>query len=185
MTLLDKIINQSKIQEQLNAQLAEISYRAMNGTRQAPRNFAEGTLNVGTMNFKTPDDKITKEMIMDYQQKEQEKYYDDGANKYVNVPTGLTDTTTVYVPKPYGITGAEATDADLETERTDQQALYKDFLVLQGDLKTKKKELNKNENELNIENRDLSTLNLSILNVENELVEVSDELKIAKKEKKH
>ena len=52
MTLLDKIVNQSKIQEQLNCQLAEISYRAVNGTRQAPRNFTEGTLNVRTMNFK-------------------------------------------------------------------------------------------------------------------------------------
>ena len=88
MTLLDKIINESKIQEQLNAQLAEMSYRAVNGTRQAPRNFAEGILNVGTMNFKTPDDKITKEMIMDYQQKEQEKYYVDASgNKLKNVPT--------------------------------------------------------------------------------------------------
>ena len=117
MTLLDKIINQSKIQEQLNAQLAEISYRALNGTRQSARNFAEGTLNVGTMNFKTPDDRITKEMIMDYQQREQEKYYDDGTNKYANVPTGLSDALTPYVAIPYGTTGAEADEAILQKER--------------------------------------------------------------------
>ena len=56
-----------------------MSYRAVNGTRQTPRNFAEGILNVGTMNFKTPDDKITKEMIKDCHQAEQEKYYEDSA----------------------------------------------------------------------------------------------------------
>ena len=83
MTLLDKIINQSKIQEQLNSQLAEISYRAVNGTRQAPRNFAEGTLNVGTMNFKTPNDRITKDMLMDYQKAEQENFFTNSAGNKV------------------------------------------------------------------------------------------------------
>ena len=143
MTLLDKIINQSKIQDQLNAQLAEISYRAMNGTRQAPRNFAEGTLNVGTMNFKTPDDKITKEMIMDYQQKEQEKYYYDPISKdnFVNVPTGLTDPTVPYTPIDYGTTGAEADEALLQTERSNVDTLLSELTTLQGDLKTKEKEL--------------------------------------------
>ena len=144
MTLLEKIINESKIQEQLNAQLAEMSYRAVNGTRQAPRNFTEGILNVGTMNFKTPDDKITKEMIMDYQQKEQEKYYVDASgNKLKNVPTGLSDALIPYVPKDYGTTGAEADTTTLQTAQVQQETLYKEFLILKGDLRTKKTELTK------------------------------------------
>ena len=41
MTLLDKIITQNRIDSQLYSQLAEMSYRAINGTRQEPRNFRE------------------------------------------------------------------------------------------------------------------------------------------------
>ena len=116
MTLLDKIIDQSRIDAQLNSQLSEISYRALNGTRQSARNFAEGTLNVGTMNFKTPNDTITKDMIMDYQQKEQEKFFTDAAgNKVLYDQTGLTATTVTATPIPYGTTGAPATKADVQT----------------------------------------------------------------------
>ena len=43
------------------------------------------------MHFNTPQDRITKEMIMDYQQAQQEKYYDDGTNKLKYEPTGLKD----------------------------------------------------------------------------------------------
>jgi hypothetical protein len=69
------------LQNKLQAQLAEMSYQAVNGTRQAPRNFREGTLEIGKMHFSTPQDRITKEMIMDYQAREQEKYYkDSGGN---------------------------------------------------------------------------------------------------------
>jgi len=184
MTLLDKIINESKIQEQLNAQLAEMSYRAVNGTRQAPRNFTEGILNVGTMNFKTPDDKITKEMIMDYQQKEQEKYYVDASgNKLKNVPTGLSDIIIPYVPKDYGTTGAEADTTTLQTVQGQQETLYKDFLILQGELKTKKKELKQKQNDLIRKEKEEQNLNSSLIEVENELIELNKQLKKAKTSK--
>ncbi|MGB4724074.1 MAG: hypothetical protein WBH12_02145, partial [Sediminibacterium sp.] len=181
MTLLDKIINESKIQEQLNAQLAEMSYRAVNGTRQAPRNFAEGILNVGTMNFKTPDDKITKEMIMDYQQKEQEKYYVDASgNKLKNVPTGLSDVLIPYTPVDYGTTGSEADATTLQTEQVQQETLYNEFLILQGDLKTKKKELKQKQKDLSSKEKELQNLNSSLVDVENEMVKLNEQLKKAK-----
>ena len=184
MTLLDKIINESKIQEQLNAQLAEMSYRAVNGTRQAPRNFAEGILNVGTMNFKTPDDKITKEMIMDYQQKEQEKYYVDASgNKLKNVPTGLSDVLIPYTPIDYGATGAEADTTTLQTEQRQQETLYNEFLILQGDLKTKKKELKQKQNDLIRKEKEEQNLKLSLIDVENDLVQLNEQLKKAKSSK--
>ena len=44
MSLIAKIQQQSLLQNKLQAQLAEMSYQAVNGTRQAPRNFREGTL---------------------------------------------------------------------------------------------------------------------------------------------
>ena len=74
MSLIAKLQQQSLLQNKLQAQLAEMSYQAVNGTRQAPRNFREGTLEIGKMHFTTPQDRITKEMIMDYQQVEQEKH---------------------------------------------------------------------------------------------------------------
>ena len=82
MSLIAKIQQQSLLQNKLLAQLAEMSYQAVNGTRQAPRNFREGTLEIGKMNFTTPQDRITKEMIMDYQKTEQEKHYVDSAGRW-------------------------------------------------------------------------------------------------------
>ena len=79
MSLIAKIQQESLLQNKLQAQLAEMSYQSLNGTRQSARNFREGTLEIGKMNFTTPQDRITKEMVMDYQQKEQEKHYDDSS----------------------------------------------------------------------------------------------------------
>ena len=73
MSLINKIQQQSLLQNKLLAQIAEMSLQAINNTRQSARNFKEGTLEIGKMHFTTPQDKITKEMIMDYQKSEQEK----------------------------------------------------------------------------------------------------------------
>jgi hypothetical protein len=91
MSLIAKIQHLSLLQNKLQGQVAEMSYQTVNGTRQSARNFREGTFEVGKMHFNTPQDRITKEMIMDYQQAQQEKHYDDGTNKYKYAPTGLTD----------------------------------------------------------------------------------------------
>ncbi len=44
MSLIAKIQQQSLLQNKLQSQLAEMSYQAVNGTRQTPRNFKEGNL---------------------------------------------------------------------------------------------------------------------------------------------
>jgi hypothetical protein len=46
MSLIDKLAKQSIIQNQLQNQLAEMSYRTINGKRQEARNFKEGMLNI-------------------------------------------------------------------------------------------------------------------------------------------
>ncbi len=72
------------------AQLVEMSYQTVNGTRQTPRIFREGTLEIGKMNFTTPQDRITKEMIMDYQKSEQDKHYTDSTgNKLLCEPVEI------------------------------------------------------------------------------------------------
>ena len=90
MSLIAKIQQQSLLQNKLQAQLAEMSYQSVNGTRQAPRNFREGTLEIGKMHFNTAQDRITKEMVMDYQKTEQEKHYTDSeGNKLKYEPTAI------------------------------------------------------------------------------------------------
>jgi hypothetical protein len=101
VSLIAKIQQQSLLQNKLLTQFAEKSYQTVNGTRQAPRNFREGTLEIGKMNFTTPQDRITKEMIMDYQKSEQEKrssQVNSGGIPLLYEPTGLSDVITVYNP---------------------------------------------------------------------------------------
>jgi hypothetical protein len=63
------------------------------------------------MHFNTPRDRITKEMIMDYQQAQQEKHYDDGTIKLKYESTGLKDIANVetlletYKPIPFAPVG--------------------------------------------------------------------------------
>ena len=135
MSLIAKIQQQSLLQNKLLAQLAEMSYQAVNGTRQAPRNFREGTLEIGKMNFTTPQDRITKEMIMDYQQAQQEKHYDDGSgNKLKYEPTGLKDIANVesllevYKPIPFTPAGGLALGGPVE------EAVLRDYKIELNDL---------------------------------------------------
>jgi hypothetical protein len=137
------------LQNKLLAQLAEMSYQAVNGTRQAPRNFREGTLEIGKMNFTTPQDRITKEMIMDYQKSEQEKHYTDSAgNKLLYEPTGLSDVIDVYNPINSGLLGAPATEDDVRNYEDDLLQLHYDLNALKADAKTKDEEVSDKKAEI-------------------------------------
>ena len=139
MSLIAKIQQQSLLQNKLQAQLAEMSYQAVNGTRQSARNFREGTFEIGKMHFNTPQDRITKEMIMDYQQAQQERHYvDDAGNALKYEPTGLKDIPNVedllekYVPidfKPAGSLplGGPVDEADLRDYKNQLRGLYNDL----------------------------------------------------------
>ena len=80
------------------------------------------------MNFKTPNDRITKDMMMDYQQKVQEKFFTDAAgSKVLYDQTGLTATTVTPTLIPYAPTGLPATKADVQTEKKNLKTLYADL----------------------------------------------------------
>jgi hypothetical protein len=163
MSLINRLAQESIKQNKLISQLSEISYRAINGKRQSARNFNEGTLNVGTMNFNTPQDKITKDMFLDYQKSEQQKHYNDGTNKFQNDPTGLFDPTTgdasiaLVQPKsiPYWSPGApgttqEATEQDVNDQTNAWRKLHKDVDDFKEDIITKEKEIAKKKQEKKI-----------------------------------
>ena len=147
MSLIAKIQQQSLLQNKLQAQLAEMSYQAVNGTRQAPRNFREGTLEIGKMHFTTPQDRITKEMVMDYQQKEQEKHYTDSAgNKLKYEPTGLIDVLKTVKPIVNGpITTGPSTENDLNTYKADFLQLHYDLDTLKQAARIKNVEIDEQE----------------------------------------
>ena len=70
MSLIDKQLKASKLQKELAIKRDDLAYKSFNGTRQTARNFREGTLNIGQMGFdNTGEERITKEMITDYQKK--------------------------------------------------------------------------------------------------------------------
>jgi len=73
MSLLNKIITSSLAENKAIEKLHDISYSAINGQRQEFKNFQpEGLIMPGQLNREKPLPAITKEMIEDYHQKEQE-----------------------------------------------------------------------------------------------------------------
>ena len=178
---------QSLLENKLLDQLAEMSYQAVNGTRRAPRNFREGTLEIGKMHFTTPQDRITKEMIMDYQKSEQEKHSnqeDSFGNKLLYEPTGLSDAIDVYKPIINGpITGAASTEDDVRTCEADFLKLHYELDALKEKLKNKNKEYldkideyNAKVDEVNATLEESRTAQKNLINLKKELKETEDKI---------
>ena len=190
MSLINRLAQESIKQNKLISQLSEISYRAINGKRQSARNFNEGTLNVGTMNFNTPPDKITKDMFMDYQKTEQQKHYTDGTNKFQYDPTGLFDptgTATIPLAQPTSIplpgTTAEATEQDVNDETNAWRQLHKDVDNFKEEVIKKKKEIEiKNQEKKNNlkkiidNNKEIAVIETSIIEIDKEIADIDNEL---------
>ena len=136
MSLIDKQLRAAKLQREFAIKIDEQAYKAFNGTRQAARNFREGTLNIGQMGFdNTAEERITKEMITDYHKKEQDNIEQRLAGRQ---KTGLQDTieTELVTPKVtlWGSTGRIATTADLMkvgdelNAKVNELAMYREVL---------------------------------------------------------
>ena len=122
MSLWDKIITQSKIDSSLLTELSDISYKSTKGKREKPRNLKEGIVDLGKIPFEVnpPKDKITKEMIEDYQKSQLEPLKDPvtGAtlpNKYLpaDFKFEVVDLQTPYTPVDFPHTGAPATERNI------------------------------------------------------------------------
>lgn len=74
MSIINKVANDALRENMLRAQMSNTSYNAVNGKRQATRDFREGMLNMGKLDSQmdAPTEKITKEMIMDYKREQEE-----------------------------------------------------------------------------------------------------------------
>jgi hypothetical protein len=195
MSLIAKIQQQSLLQNKLQAQVAEMSYQTVNGTRQTARNFREGTFEIGKMHFNTPQDRITKEMIMDYQQAQQERHYDDGTNKLKYEPTGLKDIANVEslleVYKPIDFTpagfidhGGPVTEADLRDYKIELRNLYNQLEKMKTtDIKRKENKHKQNQSQLlmskgRLQDKidDMTELGNQIIEHKKRLKEIQDEI---------
>ena len=85
-SLLDKIITSNLNNNATNKRLEQISYSAINGQRQEQGTYQpEGVQMLGQMGREKPLTAITKEMIQEYQEAEQERPYmiDGEARQYL------------------------------------------------------------------------------------------------------
>jgi hypothetical protein len=102
MTFWDKVINQNKMDSSLISELSDLSYKSIGGKRQEPRGAKEDIVNIGSIPFEatiTPD-RITKEMIMDYQKNKDRGYIDPLTNtEYKYIPTGMNLDVVDLIPK--------------------------------------------------------------------------------------
>ena len=189
MSLLNKVINESLLQDKLNSELADISYRAINGKRQKARNFNEGMLNVGTINFNTPKSQITKDMILDYQDEQQKKHYEDTAgNKLQYFPSEVTDALTVYTPIQLASLGREVTEEDINIEKQNLYKIHDDLNQQYKDIKMKEREKSNLEYDLAITEENILKYTNFITKAENRINEITpilaDIANILKKPKK-
>ena len=117
------MLDESLKQKILQSQISDMSYKITNGKKLSNKNFYEGIVNPGTVDFvSAPESKITKEMILDYRQKEDERTYKNAAGEDVKFQnTGLAGDLLTYKPK------FEGDDIDLAGAKKDLYAI-----VLEG-----------------------------------------------------
>ena len=95
MSFLNKRVEDSIKQAKLLAQMSELSYRALNGTRQTRSNFINNDLKEQADTDKPAVGSLTSEMIAQYKREEEEKnkYVDPkSGDEFLYAPTGMTPT---------------------------------------------------------------------------------------------
>ena len=136
MSFLNKRVEDSIKQAKLLAQMSELSYRALNGTRQTRSNFINNDLKEQADTDKPAVGSLTSEMIAQYKREEEEKnkYVDPKGNEFLYAPTGMTPT--INTPSYVDVTslGKPATETDIQTEKINYEKILQD-------IKDKKKEI--------------------------------------------
>jgi hypothetical protein len=136
MSLLNKRVEDSIKQSKLLAQMSEMSYRSLNGTRQTRSSFTNNDLKEQPDTEKPDVGSLTSEMISEYkrEQEEQNKYVDPKGDEFKYAPTGMTPTLTTVTLNDVASLTRPATVVDVVTEKQNFDTIYQD-------LQDKKKEL--------------------------------------------
>ena len=123
MSLLDRIVKSSIAENDTNRRLHDMSYSAINGDRQEPQQQPEGVVMLGQLSREKPMTVITKQMIQDYQQQENE------LNTAPNIINGVP---MKYKPVGYDLTLKPVKDTKVLVE--DTQELIGDRVYVSGDI---------------------------------------------------
>ena len=129
MSFLNKRVEDSIKQAKLLAQMSELSYRALNGTRQTRSNFINNDLKEQADTDKPAVGSLTSEMIAQYKREEEEKnkYVDPKGNEFLYAPTGMTPT--INTPSLVSVTslGTPGTITDVQTEQSNYGTTFTRF----------------------------------------------------------
>ena len=139
MSIINKMLDESLRQKVLQSQISDMAYKITNGKKLSNKNFYEGIVNPGTIDIvSAPDSKITKDMILDYRQKEEERTYKNAAGEDVKYQeTGLTGDLVTYKPIYVG------DDVDLAGAKKDLYAIVSEGKKRSSDAMKLTKEFNK------------------------------------------
>ena len=137
MSFLNKRVEESIKQAKLLAQMSEMSYRSLNGTRQTRSSFTNNDLKEQPATDKPAVGSLTSEMIAQYKREQEElnKYVDPATgDEFQYAPTGMTPTIKAAKLVDVPSLSAPATITDVQTE----QSNYDNNLQ---DLKDKEQEI--------------------------------------------
>jgi hypothetical protein len=143
MSFLNKRVEDSIKQAKLLAQMSELSYRALNGTRQTRSNFINNDLKEQADTDKPAVGSLTSEMIAQYKREEEEKnkYVDPGTgNEFLYAPTGMTPTIKAVKLVDVPSLSAPATITDVQTEQSNYVNILQDLKDKEQEIKDKTRE---------------------------------------------
>ena len=141
MSFLNKCVEDSIKQAKLLAQMSELRYRALNGTRQTRSNFINNDLKEQSATDKPAVGSLTSEMISQYKREEEEnnKYVDPTGKEFVYDPTGMTPTLNTVSPVPVTSLRAPTKLSDVETEQSNYTTIVRDLNDKKQDIQDKKR----------------------------------------------
>jgi hypothetical protein len=151
MSFLNKRVEDSIKQAKLLAQMSELSYRALNGTRQTRSNFINNDLKEQADTDKPAVGSLTSEMIAQYKREEEEKnkYVDPkSGDEFLYAPTGITPTIATPSLVDVSSLGAPATITDVETEQNKYARILNLLAKQKQAIQEKEEEITKLETDL-------------------------------------
>ena len=143
MSFLNKRVEESIKQAKLLAQMSEMSYRSLNGTRQTRSSFTNNDLKEQADTDKPAVGSLTSEMIAQYKREEEEKnkYVDPkSGDEFLYAPTGMTPKLSTSTLTDVASLSRPATVVDVSNEKNNYAKIYQDIQDKKQEIQDKKRE---------------------------------------------
>jgi hypothetical protein len=150
MSFLNKRVEDSIKQAKLLAQMSEMSYRSLNGTRQTRSSFTNNDLKEQPDTDKPAVGSLTSEMIAQYKREEEEqnRYVDPSTGAELRyAPTGMTPKLFTSTLKDVASLSRPANVEDVSKEKNKYAKIYQDIQDAKQEIEDKKREGKEKEKE--------------------------------------